>query len=64
MTTKQDKGKKQVVLGEGYLDHADARHNLMLWKKPLDADSRARVKFFNAYFLEGKKVRLIAEILP
>ncbi len=56
---------KRIVLGEGYYDHADSRHNLMLWKKPLDSKElrSRRVKFPWYEKFDGKKIRLIAEVI-
>jgi len=56
------KKPKRVVLGEGYYDHADSRHNIMLWKQPLE-NSSTRVKFPEWEKFDGKKVRLIAEVI-
>ena len=56
---------KRVILGTGYFDTANCRRLCLLWREPLDSDDAefVRIGRINSSVM-GKKIRLIAEILP
>lgn len=63
---KDTKTVQRVMLAEGYFDTADCRRKILVFDRPLDDDSSRieRVSSLVQAMLTGKRVRLVAEILP